>query len=89
MKALAYDKYGSPDVLEVREIARPVVTDDGVLVRIHAASVNPVDWHTMTGTPYLVRLSAGLRKPKSEATGRRLRRNGRRSRQQRQAVSAR
>jgi NADPH:quinone reductase-like Zn-dependent oxidoreductase len=69
MKALAYDKYGSPDVLEVREIDRPVVTDDGVLVRIHAASVNPVDWHTMTGTPYLVRLQAGLRKPKSEVLG--------------------
>ena len=49
MKALAYDKYGSPDVLEVREIDRPVVTDDGVLVRIHAASVNPVDWHTVIG----------------------------------------
>ena len=61
MKALAYDKYGTPDVLELREIERPVVTDDGVLVRIHAASVNPVDWHTMTGTPYNVGLSDGLR----------------------------
>ena len=69
IKALAYDKYGSPDVLEVREIDRPIVTDDGVLVRIHAASVNPVDWHTMTGTPYLVRLEAGLRKPMSEVLG--------------------
>jgi NADPH:quinone reductase-like Zn-dependent oxidoreductase len=69
MKALAYDKYGTPDVLELREIERPVVTDDGVLVRIHAASVNPVDWHTMTGTPYLVRLQAGLRKPRSEVLG--------------------
>jgi len=68
MKALAYDKYGSPDVLEVREVDRPVVTDDGVLVRIHAASVNPVDWHTMTGTPYLVRLQAGLRRPKHWAS---------------------
>jgi NADPH:quinone reductase-like Zn-dependent oxidoreductase len=69
MKALAYDKYGSPDVLELREIDKPVVTDDGVLVRIHAASVNPVDWHTLTGTPYLVRMQAGLRKPKSELLG--------------------
>ena len=69
MKALSYDKYGSPDVLEVREIERPVVTDDGVLVRIHAASVNPVDLHIVLGTPYLVRLQAGLRKPKSEALG--------------------
>jgi len=47
MKAVAYDKYGSPDVLELREIDRPVVTEDGVLIRIRAASVNPVDWHTM------------------------------------------
>ena len=69
MKALAYDKYASPDVLEVREIDRPVVTDDGVLVRVHAASVNPVDWHTMTGTPYLVRLQAGVRRPKSKVLG--------------------
>jgi NADPH:quinone reductase-like Zn-dependent oxidoreductase len=69
MKALAYDKYGSPDVLELREIETPVVTDDGVLVRIHAASVNPVDWHSLTGMPYLVRMQAGLRKPKSEVLG--------------------
>ena len=69
MKAIVYEKYGSSDVLELREIDRPVVTDDGVLVRVHAASVNPVDWHTMTGTPYLVRLQAGLRRPKSEELG--------------------
>lgn len=69
MKAIVYEKYGSPDVLKLREIDRPVVTDDGVLVRVHAASVNPVDWHTMKGTPYLVRLQAGLRKPKSEVLG--------------------
>jgi NADPH:quinone reductase-like Zn-dependent oxidoreductase len=69
MRALAHDTYGSADVLEVREIDRPVVADDGVLVRVHAASVNPVDWHTMTGTPYLVRLQAGLRRPKSELLG--------------------
>jgi NADPH:quinone reductase-like Zn-dependent oxidoreductase len=69
MKAIVYDKYGSPDVLELREIERPVVTDDGVLVRVHATSVNPVDWHTMTGTPYLVRMQAGLTKPKREVLG--------------------
>src|SRR6266511_405641 len=69
MKAILYDKYGPPDVLELREIERPVVTDDGVLVRVHATSVNPVDWHTMTGTPYLVRMQAGLVKPKREVLG--------------------
>jgi len=69
MKAIVYERYGPPDVLELREIDRPVVTDDGVLVRVHATSVNPVDWHTMTGTPYLVRMMAGLLKPKSEFLG--------------------
>jgi NADPH:quinone reductase-like Zn-dependent oxidoreductase len=69
MKALTYDKYGSPDILELRQIDKPVVTDDDVLVRVHATSVNPVDWHTMTGTPYLVRLESGLRKPKREVLG--------------------
>ncbi len=69
MKAIVYHEYGSPDVLDLREVDKPVVTDDGVLVRVHAASVNPVDWHTMTGSPYLVRLQAGLRKPKSERLG--------------------
>lgn len=69
MKALTYDKYGSPDVLELREVERPLVTDDDVLVRVHATSVNPVDWHTVTGTPFLVRLVSGLRKPKREVLG--------------------
>jgi NADPH:quinone reductase-like Zn-dependent oxidoreductase len=69
VKAIVYDKYGSPDVLRLREIDRPTVTEDGVLVRVHAASVNPVDWHTMMGTPYLVRMQAGLRKPKGEGLG--------------------
>jgi NADPH:quinone reductase-like Zn-dependent oxidoreductase len=69
VQAIVYEKYGSAAVLKPQEIDRPVVTDDGVLVRVHAASVNPVDWHTMTGTPYLVRLQAGLRKPKSDQLG--------------------
>jgi NADPH:quinone reductase-like Zn-dependent oxidoreductase len=69
VKAIVYEKYGSTDVLKLSEIDRPAVTDDGVLVRVHAASVNPVDWHTMTGTPFLVRMQAGLRKPKSEELG--------------------
>jgi NADPH:quinone reductase-like Zn-dependent oxidoreductase len=69
MKALVYDEYGSPDVLAVREVDKPEVGDDDVLVRVHAFSVNPVDWHTLTGKPYLVRLEAGLRKPKRELFG--------------------
>ena len=69
MKAMVYDRYGSPDVLELRDVERPDVTDDGVLVRVQAASVNPVDWHMLTGAPYLVRMEAGLRKPKREGLG--------------------
>lgn len=69
MKAIVYHKYGSPDVLELREVEKPVVADDGVLVRVHAASVNPLDWHAVTGTPYIARLQSGLRKPKSESLG--------------------
>ena len=70
MKALVYDTYGAPaDVLQLREVERPVVADDEVLVRVHATSVNLVDWHTLTGDPYIARLHAGLRKPKSGALG--------------------
>jgi NADPH:quinone reductase-like Zn-dependent oxidoreductase len=69
MKAITYERYGSPDVLELRDVETPVVTDDGVLVRVHVSSVNPVDWHTMTGTPYLVRIEAGLCRPKSPMLG--------------------
>jgi NADPH:quinone reductase-like Zn-dependent oxidoreductase len=69
MKAITYQRYGSPGVLELRDVEKPAVTDDGVLVRVHASSLNPVDWHTMTGTPYLVRIEAGLRRPKSKMLG--------------------
>jgi len=69
MKAIVYDRYGSPDVLGLREIDKPVVKDDDVLVRVHAASVNPADWHFLTGTPYVMRMAAGLRKPKVQTLG--------------------
>jgi NADPH:quinone reductase-like Zn-dependent oxidoreductase len=69
MRAMVYDRYGSPDVLELREVEKPEVTDDGVLVRVQAASVNPLDWHMLTGVPYLVRPQAGLRKPKHGVLG--------------------
>ena len=69
MKAIVRERYGSPDVLKLRDIDRPVVDDDGVLVRVRAASINAYDWHMMRGSPSLVRLMAGLRKPKSTAMG--------------------
>ena len=69
MKAMVYHNYGSPDVLELAEIEKPTVKDDEVLVKVHAASVNPHDWHFLTGTPFLARLMAGLLKPKNKVLG--------------------
>jgi NADPH:quinone reductase-like Zn-dependent oxidoreductase len=69
MKAIVYHEYGSPDVLELKDIDKPLVKDDEVLVRVHAASVNRLDWHLMRGSPYISRLQAGLRKPKDRVLG--------------------
>ena len=69
MKAVVRVRYGPPDVLELREVDRPVVPDDGVLVRVRAASVNRLDWYGLTGTPYVARTQFGLRRPKSERLG--------------------
>jgi NADPH:quinone reductase-like Zn-dependent oxidoreductase len=60
MKAIVQDKYGSPDVLELKEIDKPIPKDDDVLVRVRAAAVNPLDWHSMKGLPYFVRMGNGL-----------------------------
>jgi NADPH:quinone reductase-like Zn-dependent oxidoreductase len=70
MKAIVQDRYGPPDVLELREIDKPVAGDDQVLVRVHAASANPADWHYMRGVPYVMRPQAGLGKPKNRVLGR-------------------
>jgi NADPH:quinone reductase-like Zn-dependent oxidoreductase len=69
MKAIVYREYGSPDVLELRDVEKPGATDDSVLVRVHAASANPADWHGMTGSPFLARTTNGLRKPKAGRLG--------------------
>jgi NADPH:quinone reductase-like Zn-dependent oxidoreductase len=69
MKAIVQDRFGPPDVLEPRDIERPAVGDDDVLVRVRAAAVNPLDWHLMRGSPYIARLQAGLRKPKDSVLG--------------------
>ncbi len=68
MKAIVCHQYGSPDVLELQDVDKPTVKDDDVLVRVHAASVNPLDWHSMTGKPYLLRIGA-LRRPKRPILG--------------------
>jgi NADPH:quinone reductase-like Zn-dependent oxidoreductase len=69
MKAIVRERYGSPDVLELKDIERPAIDDDSLLVRVRAASINAYDWHMLRGSPYLVRMMAGLRKPKSAAMG--------------------
>lgn len=69
MKAIVYERYGPPDVLELRELEKPAVGDDDVLVRIRAASANPLDWHFLRGTPYVMRLVSGLLGPKSNRLG--------------------
>ena len=65
MKAFVQDTYGSPDVLELRDIDKPEIGDDDVLVRIRAAGANPADWAIMSGLPYIARPVYGLRKPKN------------------------
>jgi NADPH:quinone reductase-like Zn-dependent oxidoreductase len=70
MRAVVYTDYGPPDVLEVKDIKKPEPNDDQVLVKVHAAAVNPYDWHFIRGTPYMMRMMmGGLRKPKDPRIG--------------------
>jgi NADPH:quinone reductase-like Zn-dependent oxidoreductase len=69
MKAMVNMKYGPPDVLELAEVDKPTPKDDEVLLKVHAASVNPADWHLLRGDPYIARLQLGLRKPKNSVLG--------------------
>ncbi len=69
MKAIVQDRYGSADVLELRDIDTPQIGDDGVLLRVLAASVFIGDWHFMAGMPLVFRMVAGLRAPKSRVRG--------------------
>jgi NADPH:quinone reductase-like Zn-dependent oxidoreductase len=68
MKAISRDRYG-PDALELREVEQPECADDGVVVRVRAASVNRLDWYDLTGTPWVARPMTGLRGPKSQLMG--------------------
>lgn len=69
MEAIVHREYGSPEVLELEEIGRPTAKDNEVLVRVRAASINPYDWHLMTGLPYLFRMQFGLLRPKVTGLG--------------------
>ena len=70
MKAIVRDTYGSTDILELKEIGKPVPKDHQLLVKVRAASVNPLDWHVLRGEPFLVRLMGfGILKPKHKTLG--------------------
>lgn len=69
MKAFVKRRYGAPDVLRLEDVERPVPTDEQILVRVRAASVNAHDWHMLRGKPYIARLSEGLRRPKDPSIG--------------------
>jgi 2-desacetyl-2-hydroxyethyl bacteriochlorophyllide A dehydrogenase len=69
MKAIVYTRYGSPDVLQLKDVEKPIPKDNKVLIKVHAASVNPQDWHLLRGTPFLGRLGWGLLKPKNTILG--------------------
>jgi NADPH:quinone reductase-like Zn-dependent oxidoreductase len=69
MQAIIQDRYGAAEVLEARDIDRPAIGDDEVLVRVRAASVHVGDWILMTGVPYVMRMGTGLSKPKSPVPG--------------------
>jgi NADPH:quinone reductase-like Zn-dependent oxidoreductase len=69
MKAIVYTEYGSPDVLQLKELTKPTPRDHEVLVKIYASSANPADWHLMRAEPFLARLENGLLKPKITKLG--------------------
>src|SRR5687768_13834756 len=69
MKAIVYRKYGTPDVLELKEIAKPVPKDNEVLVKVHAVSINDWDWALLIGDSLVTRLMSGLFAPKKQILG--------------------
>ena len=69
MRGLVARCYGAPDVLAVEQVAKPTPADDQLLVKVHAAALNPVDWHTMRGSPYIMRLASGFGSPKDPRVG--------------------
>jgi NADPH:quinone reductase-like Zn-dependent oxidoreductase len=69
MKAIVCTKYGPPEVLQIKEVEKPVPGDYEILIKVHASSVNPLDWHTMRGKPFIARMAAGILKPKYNILG--------------------
>jgi NADPH:quinone reductase-like Zn-dependent oxidoreductase len=69
MKGLVARCYGAPEVLTLDQLAKPTPADDQLLVKVHAAALNPVDWHFMRGSPYIMRLTSGLGAPNDTRVG--------------------
>ena len=69
MKAIVYTQYGSPDVLQLKEVEKSTPKGNEVLIKVYAASANPADWHLMRAEPFLARLAGGLLKPKNTRLG--------------------
>ena len=69
MKAIVLNAYGGPDVLELKEVDQPAVTENDVLVGVHAAGLNAGDYFSMRGSPWLARLDVGFPKPKDHILG--------------------
>jgi NADPH:quinone reductase-like Zn-dependent oxidoreductase len=69
MKAAVCSRYGPPHVVLIKDVEKPVPKNDEVLIKVRAASVNPLDWHSMRGSPYVARMMGGLRKPKDTRLG--------------------
>ena len=70
MRAITQTRYGNSDVLRLAQVPRPVVRDDQVLIRVHAAGLDRGTEHLMTGKPYAVRLASGIRRPRNPVPGR-------------------
>ena len=69
MKAIVFTKYGSPDVLQLKEVEKPIPKDDEVLVKIHASFINDWDWGLLRGKPFVNRMLFGLLKPRTQILG--------------------
>ena len=69
MRAIVFEKYGTPDVLQLKEVGKPAPKEDEVLVEVHAASINYVDWQVLRGKSILMRVMNGLLKPKHKILG--------------------